>query len=231
MPSFMHNAVVQGEVTNVKGNGGLNPPLVGGMDRCMVGWRRVLGFGVIALLAVACGAAKPAESADDADRSAEQNTEVNDEAASGANDVADNGGDSAGHGDESAVASGSQSGESASADDVQAVLQLVIDDDALQPFLHLEEPGRFPLRIAFGADVQNASGVALTKMTKPVEIVDSSAAADPKKPAIVITALSLDGDHARVTYRYKVENVHGTATLAKAKNGHWELVNSTLTER
>jgi hypothetical protein len=173
-----------------------------------------------------CGSAKPAESAEDADAP----VAASDEAASASGDAAEKNADNAGRSDESTAASESPGAEP-TADDVQAVLQLVIDDDALQPFLHLEQPGRFPLRIAFGADVRDVSGVALTKMTKPVEIVDSSAASDPKQPAILITALNVAGDHARVTYRYKVEGVHGTATLAKAKNGHWELVNSTLTER
>jgi hypothetical protein len=71
--------------------------------------------------------------------------------------------------------------------------------------------------------VQNASGVALTKMTKPVEIVDSSAASDPKQPAILITALNLDGDRARVTYRYKAEGVHGWS-LCHISKPRWDVL-------
>lgn len=197
------------------------------MDGRMVGWRRVLGIGLVAAAVLGCGADKLAKSADAADEPAA----ANDEAASAANDTAESSDDSADHGDESSASDDSRAASAATADDVQAVLQLVIDDDALQPFLHLEEPGRFPLRIAFGSNVSDVSSVALTKMTKPVEIVDSGAASDPKQPAILITEVTINGDRARVTYRYKVEGVHGTATLAKAKNGHWELVNSMLTER
>jgi hypothetical protein len=196
----------------------------------MLGWGRILGVGLIASAAMACGSGQPAASADDVAQSADENAGVNEEAATEGSEAAAGGGDSAARADDSAAADDARS-ESASVDDVQAVLQLVIDDDALQPFLKLEEPGRFPLRIAFGAEVQNTSGIALTKMTKPVEVVDSSAASDPKQPAILITALNVAGDRARVTYRYKVEGVHGSASLAKAKNGQWELVNSTLTER
>jgi hypothetical protein len=64
-----------------------------------------------------------------------------------------------------------------------------------------------------------------------VEVVDSGAASDPKTPAILFTEVTFEGDRARVSYRYKVERVSGAATLAKAKNGQWELVNSTLTKR
>ena len=191
----------------------------------MAGWARVLGIVVIASAVIACGPAKPAESPDTADESTG--------AANTASDAAEKSGDPADLGDEGTAPDDSRGGDSApaGAEDVQAVLQLVIDDEALQPFLHLEEPGRFPLRIAFGVDVRNGSGVELSKLSKPVEIVDSSAASDPKKPAILITEVDIAGDRARVVYRYKVEGVHGTATLAKTKNGPWELVNSMLTER
>jgi hypothetical protein len=201
------------------------------MDCFMLGWGRILGVGVIAAAAIGCGSAKAAESADDADQAAAENVEADSEVSSAESGAAEDKGDSAGPGDESGATDDARAVEPAAIDEVQAVLQLVIDDDALQPFLKLEEPGRFPLRVAFGGDVQNTSGIALTKMTKPVEIVDSSAASDPKQPAILITALNVEGDRARVTYRYKVEGVHGTASLAKTKNGQWELVNSTLTER
>jgi hypothetical protein len=197
----------------------------------MLRWGRILGVGLVASAAMACGSGQPAASADDVEQGADENADVNAEAATDGSDAAQEEGDSADHADDSAAADDARGAEPVAADDVQAVLQLVIDDDALQPFLHLEEPGRFPLRIAFGAEVQNTSGIALTKMTKPVEVVDGGAASDPKAPAILITALSVEKDRARVTYRYKVENVHGTASLAKTKTGHWELVNSTLTER
>ncbi|HEX2881703.1 MAG TPA: hypothetical protein VHO25_19390 [Polyangiaceae bacterium] len=201
----------------------------------MRGWGQFLGNRLILLgliaSTIACGSAKPAGSADDADQAPAENVDAESEASSAESGAAEDQGDSTGAGDESGATDDSRGGGPAAVEDVQAVLQLVIDDDALQPFLKLEEPGRFPLRIAFGADVQDTSGVALTKMTKPVEIVDSSAASDPKQPAILITALNVEGDRARVTYRYKVEGVHGSASLAKTKNGQWELVNSTLTER
>src|SRR5690348_17343490 len=126
----------------------------------MLGWGRVLGIRLIPLgviaSAIACGSAKPAESAD----SAAENIDANAEETPAASDAVEKSADSAGgQGDDGAASDGTQGGEPAAADDVQAVLQLVIDDEALQPFLHLEQPGRFPLRIAFGADVRDVSGV------------------------------------------------------------------------
>src|SRR6266550_3586537 len=53
----------------------------------------------------------------------------------------------------------------ASLDDVREVLQAVIDDDALTPYLHLEQPNRFPLRVSARGLPQ---GVQLMKMSKPV---------------------------------------------------------------
>lgn len=191
----------------------------------MVGWRRALGTAVIASMAIACGAGKPAASADTA--------EEHSEGADTASEAAERGGEPAAVGDESPATDDSRGADAApaAAEDVQAVLQLVVDDEALQPFLHLEEPGRFPLRIAFGANVNMVSGVELSKLSKPVEVVDSSAASDPKQPAILITEVTIEGDRARVAYRYKVEGLHGSATLAKTKQGRWELVNSMVTER
>src|SRR5258706_8502302 len=51
----------------------------------------------------------------------------------------------------------------ASPDDVRDVLQAVIDDDALTPYLHLEQRGRFPLRVSARGLPQ---GVQLMKMSK-----------------------------------------------------------------
>lgn len=112
----------------------------------------------------------------------------------------------------------------ASNQDVQAVLQLVLDDEALEPYLHLDKPDRFPFRIA-GSDLPQ--GLELTKATKPVVFV-----ADPaseKKPVLVFTEVKIEGDEASVRYRYDVEKVRG-ATALKRRDGHWVLTRSRLTE-
>jgi len=108
--------------------------------------------------------------------------------------------------------------------DLQTVLQLVIDDEALTPYLHLEQPDRFPLRIA-GRDLP--AGIALTKATQPVIVI-----ADPskeKKPVLVFTEISVNGDEASVRYRYDVEKVRGSSSLRRKAHG-WELSRSRVTE-
>jgi uncharacterized protein (DUF4415 family) len=112
----------------------------------------------------------------------------------------------------------------ASNQDVQSVMQLVIDDEALEPYLHLDKPDRFPFRIG-GSDLPQ--GLELTKATKPVVFV-----ADPateKKPVLVFTEVKIDGDQASVRYRYDVEKVRGTASL-KRVDGHWVLKRSSVSE-
>jgi hypothetical protein len=104
------------------------------------------------------------------------------------------------------------------------VLQLVIEDQELTPFLHLEQPDRFPLRVAGNLP----PGLELTKATKPVEIVD--AAEGKKKPVIVFTEIEVSPARATVRYRYDVEGVKGSCTLEK-RDGHWVLAKSRITER
>lgn len=112
----------------------------------------------------------------------------------------------------------------ASSADMQTIVQLVIDDEALQPYLHLDKPDRFPFRVGGSALPQ---GLELTKATQPVVYV-----ADPasdKKPVLVFTEISVDGDQASVRYRYDVEKVRGASSLKK-RDGHWVLIRSRVTE-
>lgn len=109
-------------------------------------------------------------------------------------------------------------------DEVQTILQLVIEDEELTPYLHLDRPDRFPLRIA--GDLP--AGLELTKATQPVQVVPT---ADAKgKPVIVFTEISVQGDRASVRYRYDVEGVRGSSTLEK-REGRWVLSRSRITER
>src|SRR5262245_42057109 len=93
----------------------------------------------IALLVVGCAAKEPAKSAADAESQvakaepqAATTAEPRQEAARAAPSK-----------QEAAAPSGAPS-----ADDVRDVLQAVIDDEALTPYLHLEQPNRFPLRVS-----------------------------------------------------------------------------------
>jgi hypothetical protein len=163
-----------------------------------------------------CGSGAPAKSAE----SAEPETNEGSEAKSAPESAPD--------ADESAPAAGAKAGASsapATPQDVQTIVQLTIDDEALEPYLHLDKPDRFPFRIAGSELLQ---GLEVTKATKPVILV-----ADPaseKKPVLVFTEIKIDGDDASVRYRYDVENVRGTSTF-KRREGRWVLTRSRVTER
>jgi hypothetical protein len=112
----------------------------------------------------------------------------------------------------------------ASDEDVTAILQLVVNDPELDNYLHLGEPGRFPLQLA-GEHLP--SGLKLIKSTEPVKIVDGPKS--KKDAVLVITEIDVQGDRATVRYRYDIESIRGNVTLAKAAHG-WELKNSRLVE-
>jgi hypothetical protein len=116
------------------------------------------------------------------------------------------------------------SGAAASEDDVSAILQLVVDDPELDSHLHLGEPGRFPLKIA---GEKLPSGLKLVKATEPVKL--SEPPKSKKDAVLVVTEIDIQGDKATVRYRYDVEGIRATVTLAKTPHG-WELKNSRLVE-
>jgi hypothetical protein len=120
--------------------------------------------------------------------------------------------------------SGGPTPGSQSENDQQAILQLVIEDPELDPYLKLGEPGRFPLKLS-GSAVPR--GIELVKSTKPVVLVD--APKDKTDPVLVITSMEVDGKSASVSYRYDVEGIRGTATLKKGEQG-WELTRSRVVE-
>jgi hypothetical protein len=152
---------------------------------------------IVACFSIACGAPPPAEDASSA--------ELEDSVDSDASDAA-----------EPAAA--------ASPEDLRDVLQEVMNDAELQPYLHLELPGRYPLKIS-AADLP--SGAEILKGPEPVEIV---AAPEGDAPVLVFTEISIQGDQARVTYRYDVEGVRGSATVKKL-DGRWQLTSSRVVER
>ena len=117
-----------------------------------------------------------------------------------------------------------EAGGPATAEDLQQILQLVINDEALEPYLKLEEPGRFPLQISGDAV---PSGVELMKNTQPVKIVPAPDSKDA--PVLVFTSIDATSNEARVKYRFDVEGVRGSATVKKLE-GRWQLANSRVTE-
>lgn len=112
----------------------------------------------------------------------------------------------------------------ATPEDIQAILQIVIADEALDPYLRLEEPGRFPLQIS-GGDIP--SGIELMKNTEPVKVVPPPA--KKEDPVLVFTSIDADSKQARVKYRWDIEGVRGSATVKKL-DGRWQLSSSRVTE-
>ena len=109
-----------------------------------------------------------------------------------------------------------------SADELRTILQLVIDDDSLDPVLHLDQPGRFPLAVS-GPNIPDG----LTKSTKPVRIVEGTGS--KKEAVLAFTKIEVQGKRATIQYRYDVEGVRGSATLDKKEHG-WELTRSKVVE-
>jgi hypothetical protein len=116
------------------------------------------------------------------------------------------------------------SGAPASEQDVSAILQLVVDDPELDSHLHLGEPGRFPLKIA-GEGLP--AGLKLVKATEQVVVAEPPKS--KKDAVLVFTEIDVRGERATVRYRYDVEGIRATVTLAKTPHG-WELRNSRLVE-
>lgn len=139
-------------------------------------------------------------------------------------------GDDLGSADEESADEGraaeSESGGSGavSTEDLKTVLQLVLDDEELGPYLKLEEPGRFPLQVA--GDLP--SGVELVKATKPVKIVTGPK--DANDPVLVFTSIDVGPKGGTVRYRYDVERVRGSAFVKKVE-GRWELSRSRISVR
>jgi hypothetical protein len=178
------------------------------------GMTRGLVILLLMMLSIGCGGSTKA--ADEPD------TMEDEELSESADDT---GGSEAASSDETGggkEAGGSGSAGSASLEDRLKVLQLVIDDEALEPYLKLGEPGRFPLAIS-GDNIPEG----LVKATKPVKIVGEPAT--PKEAVLVFTEIDVRADQATVRYRYAVEDIKGTANLKKVE-GRWELTNSRVTQ-
>jgi len=178
--------------------------------------RFFLGF----VLLVACGSSKPAESADDAAAEPQAGYDESEMEA----DMA--GGDPA-SGDSAASDKPASGPVAATDEDLKTILQLVLDDEALQPYLHLEEPERMPLKVH--GDML-PTGLELTMARKPVQYVDATVAQDKKKAVLVFTEIVVQGDRANVSYRYDIEKVRGSATVVKS-DGSWTLQKSRISER
>jgi hypothetical protein len=123
------------------------------------------------------------------------------------------------------AASDAPASDVATPEDVRAVLQAVLDDEELQPYLGLSLPGRLPFKIA-GEGLP--SDLELMKGSDPVQIVDG--AKDDEDPVMVITEMKIDAKEASVRFRYDVAKLRASANLKKEDWG-WELMNSSQSQR
>jgi hypothetical protein len=141
------------------------------------------------------------------------------ERAAGGDDTAADEANPAAGGDEAEGSSGSA--ESAASplegDDLQSVLRIVLSDAELIDSLHLEKPGRRPLKVA-GPDLP--AKLKVVAGSHDVKVVDEPASS--KEAVLVFTKLERSGDQARVHYRFDVEGLKGRASLS-LKQGRWEL--------
>lgn len=118
-----------------------------------------------------------------------------------------------------------ESSEPATAADLQAALQVVLDDDEMRNALKLEEPGRFPLKI-YGSGL--SSELSVIMIGQPVEFVAKPE--DPKKEAVLIfTKANVQGNKARFKFRYDASGIRGSSTATRSE-GRWELHSSRFSE-
>lgn len=185
------------------------------------GWRSVgfsLAFAALASSGCATSSShhekSPADESSQESRSDESSDDTEKPAPSTKSNVRDSAGD----------AKTSEAAPAGQGDDVQAVLQLAVDDAELDQYLKLGEPGRFPLKLAGSAVPQN---VEIIKATKPVVV--TTPPASKKDAVLVITEIDIKGANATVSYRYDIEGIRGTAYLKKTPHG-WELTRSRIVE-
>ncbi|MBN1607399.1 MAG: hypothetical protein JW940_12245 [Polyangiaceae bacterium] len=107
--------------------------------------------------------------------------------------------------------------------EIPQVLQVVLDDPELEPYLRLDKPERFPVKVS-GPGL--APGLELSKGGKPVEVLLTCS---ENEPVITFTKIDVSADKAAVTYRYDVENLRGSCSLAK-RDGVWQLTRSRLVQ-
>lgn len=186
--------------------------------------RRWALYCCVLVCSIACGGGnKDAASPADADSETE-GTAASETAASGEDGAEDTSNVRKAAGTPDAKGGPAPDTATQSTDDATAILQLVVNDPELDPYLKLGEPGRFPLKVSGSA---LPAGVKLVKSTEPVQVVPG--AKDKKDPVLVFTEVEISGKKASVRYRYDIEGIRGSASLTKGQYG-WELTNSRVVE-
>lgn len=108
-------------------------------------------------------------------------------------------------------------------EDIVTILQRIIDDEEVNQYLRLGEPGRLPLKVK--GDVV-PGGAELVKGA-PAEIVDE---VEEGAAVLEFTSLETTQDKVTVRFRFDVEGVKGAVTLQQGLRG-WEILRSRITQR
>lgn len=111
------------------------------------------------------------------------------------------------------------------ADDLEDVIRQVLEDPGLDRYLHLDQPGRLPIKLA-GPGLP--AKLSIIKGGYEVKVVEGPANA--KDPVLVFTKIEKDGDSVRLRYRYDVEGLSGSAVVFR-KDGAWRLGANRLIEK
>lgn len=109
--------------------------------------------------------------------------------------------------------------------EMSTVLQLFVSDEELNRNLHLDKPGRFPLKMS-GKDLP--SNTEVTNGNHPVSIVGEPKSA--KDPVLVVTKIETEPKSVTISFEYAVEKIRGTAHYKKTSFG-WELASIRTVER
>lgn len=159
----------------------------------------------MAILACACGTATPKAQPETPDTTAAPETEAPAELEPAASEPSD--AEPATEATETALGD----------DDIASVVGQVLGDPDLDRYLHLDKPGRLPVKIS-GPGLP--AKLDVIKGSYEVKVVDGPKS--DKDPVLVFTKIERDGDSVRLRYRYDVEGIRGSAVVLE-KDGAWRL--------
>ena len=109
---------------------------------------------------------------------------------------------------------------------MQAICQLTLDLPNLQPYYHVDTPGRKPVNVIKNVSLKDA--VSLTKFGEAVKFVSPEEATKKKTAAIEFTSIKIADKTATVEFKYAVEGIKGKAEFKFTDK--WEVVSSSITE-
>ena len=116
--------------------------------------------------------------------------------------------------------------------DSVAILAAILTHSDLQGFYHRDtHPERFPLQIIDAANAGLTTVPDSDKTGVPAVLVAKGDAPDPGHASLIIDTFTLSSDMAKVAFRFPVEGLAGTATLAKDHAKGWTINNMRLVEQ